>query len=98
VSLRDGRDHQHGDRFRVRGPAPRTINLSATLNPTNHLNLALVSQRWVNVADAAQVEQLFISRLARGAPVHAACSFGIARCVSTRDPASHRSDNGARGR
>jgi hypothetical protein len=44
-----------------------TVNVSAMLNPTNHLNLMLTEdQSWVNVDDAAGVSrQLFIARVSR---------------------------------
>jgi hypothetical protein len=44
-----------------------TLNASAMLNPTNHLNLMLTQdQSWVNVDDAAGVSrQLFIARVSR---------------------------------
>jgi len=44
-----------------------TLNLSATLNPTNHLNLQLnQDQSWVNVNDArGETRQLFIARVSR---------------------------------
>src|SRR3954470_8696487 len=44
-----------------------TLNASAMLNPTNHLNLMLTQdQSWVNVDDAAGVSrQLFVARVSR---------------------------------
>jgi len=44
-----------------------TINLSARLNPTQHVDLSLVqNQRWLNVDDAAGLSQrLFIARVSR---------------------------------
>jgi Domain of unknown function (DUF5916) len=70
-----------------------TINLSATLDPTNHLNLQFVqNQQWVNVDDAARVSRrLFIARVSRvrGTYTFTARLFAraIAQYVSTdRDP------------
>jgi hypothetical protein len=66
-----------------------TINLQATFDPTNHLNLQLVqNQRWVNVDDTAGVSRrLFIARVsrARGTYTFTARLFarGIAQYVST---------------
>jgi hypothetical protein len=44
-----------------------TINLAATFDPTNHLNLQFVqNQRWVNVEDLSRVSRrLFIARVSR---------------------------------
>jgi hypothetical protein len=44
-----------------------TVNLQATLNPTNHLNVDLVhNERWVNVEDPSQVSRrLFTARVSR---------------------------------
>jgi hypothetical protein len=44
-----------------------TINLAATFNPTNHLNLDLrQNQRWVNVdGPASPRQQLFVARISR---------------------------------
>jgi hypothetical protein len=71
-----------------------TVNLQATLNPTNHLNLDLVeNQRWVNVDDGSDVRRrLFIARVSR---VRATYTFtarlfarGIVQYISTTsDPA-----------
>jgi hypothetical protein len=70
-----------------------TINLDATLYPTNHLQLDLVqNQRWLNVPDAAGTYQrLFTARVSRakGTYTFNAKSFVrlIAQYVSTdRDP------------
>jgi hypothetical protein len=70
-----------------------TINLAATLDPTNHLDLQFVqNQRWVNVDDAAGVSRrLFVARVSRvrGTYTFTARLFarGIAQYVSTtRDP------------
>ena len=75
-----------------------TINLQATFDPTNHLNLQLVqNQRWVNVDDAAGVSRrLFIARVSRvrGTYTFTARLFarGIAQYVSTnRDVALYTS-------
>jgi len=76
-----------------------TINLMATFDPTNHLNLQLVqNQRWVNVDDDAGVSRrLFIARVSRvrGTYTFTARLFarGIAQYVSTnRDVALYTSD------
>jgi hypothetical protein len=76
-----------------------TINLQATLDPTNHLNLQLAqNQRWVNVEDAASVSRrLFIARVSRlrGTYTFTARLFarGIAQYVSTdRDVSLYTAD------
>jgi hypothetical protein len=70
-----------------------TLNLSATLNPTNHLNLMLTQdQSWVNVDDArGSSRQLFIARVSRVRGTYTFTSRlfvrGTAQYVSTdRDP------------
>jgi hypothetical protein len=70
-----------------------TINLGATLNPTNHLTLALVqNQQWVNVDNAAgAMQRLFIARVSRARGTYTFTSRlfvrGIAQYASTRrDP------------
>ncbi len=77
-----------------------TINLQATLNPTNHLNLDLVqNQRWVNVSPVDVSQRLFIARVSRlrGTYTFTARLFarGIVQYVSTtRDPQPlHRSSH-----
>lgn len=66
-----------------------TFNLQAALNPTNHLNVVVVqNQRWVNVADAANIgRRLFIARVSRlrGTYTFTSRLFvrGIAQYVST---------------
>ena len=69
------------------------MNVSATLNPTNHLNLLLnQDQSWVNVDDAVGASrQLFIARVSRlrGTYTFTSRMFvrGTAQYVSTnRDP------------
>jgi Domain of unknown function (DUF5916) len=71
-----------------------TINLQATLNPTNHLNVDLVqNQRWVNVDNASTASQrLFIARVSRLRSTYTFTARlfarGIVQYVSTtRDPA-----------
>jgi Domain of unknown function (DUF5916) len=73
-----------------RGP---TINLSATLRPTNHLELALVeNEQWLTVDDAAgQARRLFFARVSRVKGTYTFTSRlfarAIAQYVSTdRDP------------
>ena len=63
----DGTTGQEIDFANARPGTGSTINLQATLNPTNHLNLDLVqNQRWVNVDDPVDVSQrLFIARVSR---------------------------------
>lgn len=75
-----------------------TINVSAMLNPTNHLNLMLTQdQSWVNVDDAAGASrQLFIARVSRvrGTYTFTSRMFvrGTAQYVSTdRDPGLYTS-------
>jgi hypothetical protein len=83
-----------------------TINLSANLNPTDHLDVSLVqNHQWVNVDDAAGVRRrLFIAKVSRvrGTYTFTARLFarGIAQYVSTdRDPtlytAATRATSGA---
>jgi hypothetical protein len=74
-----------------------TVNVSAMLNPTNHLNLMLTqNQSWVNVGDAAGVtRQLFIARVSRvrGSYTFTSRMFvrATAQYVSTnRDPGLYR--------
>jgi hypothetical protein len=71
-----------------------TINLQATLNPTNHLNVVVVqNQRWVNVDDAAAIgRRLFLARVSRLRSTYTFTARlfarGIVQYVSTtRDPA-----------
>jgi Domain of unknown function (DUF5916) len=70
-----------------------TVNVSAMLNPTNHLNLMLTQdQSWVNVDDAAgESRQLFIARVSRVRGTYTFTSKlfvrGTVQYVSTdRDP------------
>jgi Domain of unknown function (DUF5916) len=70
-----------------------TVNVTAMLNPTNHLNLMLTQdQSWVNVADAlGESRQLFIARVSRVRGTYTLTSRlfvrGTAQYVSTdRDP------------
>jgi hypothetical protein len=73
-----------------------TINLNATLHPTNHLELALVqNQRWLNVPDPRAIDaarrRLFVARVSRMKSTYTftARSFArvIAQYVTTdRDP------------
>jgi hypothetical protein len=85
----NGTTGQEIDFANSRPGAGSTINLQATLDPTNHLNVVLVqNQRWVNVDDAATVSRrLFIARVSR---LRATYTFtarlfarGIAQYVST---------------
>ena len=69
------------------------VNLSATLNPTNHLELALVENvRWLNVNEGAARGRLFTARVSRGRGTYTFTARSyvrvIAQYVSTkRDPA-----------
>ena len=91
----DGTTGQEIDFANSRPGTGTTINLQATLDPTNHLNLTLVqNQRWVNVDDAASVSRrLFIARVSRVRGTYTFTSRlfarGIAQYVSTdRDRAA----------
>src|SRR5262249_6093555 len=75
-----------------------TVNLSGQLNPTDHLDLAIVqNQRWVDVdADGTGSERLFIARVSRLRSTYTFTSRlfvrGIAQYVSTdRAPALYTS-------
>jgi hypothetical protein len=63
----NGTTGQEIDFANARPGTGSTVNVSAMLNPTNHMNLMLTQdQSWVNVADAAGVNrQLFIARVSR---------------------------------
>jgi hypothetical protein len=63
----DGRTGQEIDFANSRAGTGSTINLAATLDPTNHLNVQLAqNQRWVNVDDAQGVSRrVFIARVSR---------------------------------
>jgi hypothetical protein len=63
----DGRTGQEIDFANSRAGNGSTINLAATLDPTNHLNVQLAqNQRWVNVDDAQGVSRrVFIARVSR---------------------------------
>jgi hypothetical protein len=63
----DGRTGQEIDFANSRPGTGSTINLAATFDPTNHLNVQLAqNQRWVNVDDALEVSRrLFIARVSR---------------------------------
>ena len=62
-----GTTGQEIDFANARPATGTTLNLSATLNPTNHLNLLLnQDQSWVNVDDGLGASrQLFIARVSR---------------------------------
>jgi hypothetical protein len=63
----DATTGQEIDFDNARPASGTTVNLQATVNPTNHLNVDLVqNQRWVNVSTAASPrQQLFIARISR---------------------------------
>jgi hypothetical protein len=63
----NGTTGQEIDFANARPATGTTMNVSATLNPTNHLNLLLnQDQSWVNVDDALGASrQLFIARVSR---------------------------------
>jgi uncharacterized protein DUF5916 len=85
----DGTSGQEIDFDNARPGTGSTINLQATLNPTNHLNVDLVqNQRWVNVVDPGAVSRrLFLARVSRlrGTYTFTARLFarGIVQYVST---------------
>ncbi len=85
----DGTSGQEIDFDNARPGTGSTINLQATLNPTNHLNVDLLqNQRWVNVLDPAAVSRrLFLARVSRlrGTYTFTARLFarGIVQYVST---------------
>lgn len=89
----NGTTGQEIDFANARPGTGTTLNLSATLNPTNHLNLALNQDlSWVNVDDARGTSrQLFIARVSRVRGTYTFTSRlfvrGTAQYVSTRrDP------------
>jgi hypothetical protein len=90
--LIDATTGQEIDFANARPGTGSTINLQATLNLTNHLNLDLVqNQRWVNVNPVDVSQRLFIARVSRlrGTYTFTARLFarGIVQYVSTtRDP------------
>jgi hypothetical protein len=61
-----------------------TINLSASLHPTNHLELALIQdQRWLNVAAASGgPERLFIERISRVKSTYTFTARSFARVIA----------------
>ena len=80
-----------------------TINLSARVNPTNHLDVSLVANtRWVNVDDAQrQRARLFLARVSRVRGTYTFTSRlfvrGIAQYVSTdRDRSLYTVDTAAK--
>jgi hypothetical protein len=95
-----GEDIDFDNSRRGRGP---TINLAATLRPTQHLELALVqNEQWLNVDDAAGVSRrLFNARVSRvkGTYTFTARLFvrTIAQYVATdRDPSLYSDQVDAR--
>ena len=94
----DGTTGQEIDFANSRSGTGTTINLSARINPTNHLDLALVqNQRWVNVDNTAGVSQrLFIARVSRArGPTRSrracSCAASCSTCQPIAIPASTRS-------
>jgi hypothetical protein len=85
----DGTTGEQIDFAHARRGTGTTINLSASVNPTNHLDLSLVqNQRWVNVDDAVGARRrLFIARVSRirGTYTFTSRLFvrGLAQYVST---------------
>jgi len=61
-----------------------TINLSASLQPTNHLELALIQdQRWLNVAASDRAAQrLFIERISRVKSTYTFTARSFARVIA----------------
>ncbi len=99
----NGTTGQEIDYANSRAGTGSTINLQATLNPTNHLNVVLVqNQRWVNVDDRSSVSRrLFIARVSRvrGTYTFSSRLFarGIVEYVSTdRDPSLYTFDTSAK--
>jgi hypothetical protein len=89
----DGNTGQQIDFANARPATGTTVNITATLNPTNHLNLALnQDQSWVNVADPfGASRQLFMARVSRVRSTYTFTSRmfvrGTLQYVSTtRDP------------
>jgi hypothetical protein len=86
----NGTTGQEIDFANARPGTGTTLNLSATLNPTNHLNLSLnQDQSWVNVDDAVGTSrQLFIARVSRVRGTYTFTSRlfvrGTAQYVSTK--------------
>jgi len=98
----DGTTGQEIDFVNARPGSGTTINLSARLNPTDHLDVSLVqNQRWVDVDDAVgQRQRLFISRVSRVRGTYTFTSRlfvrGIVQYVSTdRDPSLYASATSA---
>ena len=94
----DGTTGQEIDFDNGRPGTGTTLNLSAQLNPTDHLDLAIVqNQRWVNVdVDGTGSDRLFIARVSRLRSTYTFTSRlfvrGIAQYVSTdRTPALYTS-------
>src|SRR5262249_44327046 len=85
----DGTTGQEIDFANGRPATGTTVNLSGQLNPTDHLDLAIVqNQRWVDVdADGTGSERLFIARVSRLRSTYTFTSRlfvrGIAQYVST---------------
>ena len=89
----NGTTGQEIDFANARPATGSTVNVSAMINPTNHLNLMLTqNQSWVNVDDAQEASrQLFIARVSRvrGTYTFTSRMFvrGTVQYVSTdRDP------------
>jgi len=75
-----------------------TINLSATVRPGNHLEIAIVeNQQWLNVDDAAgESRRLFVARVARLKGTYTFTARLFARAIgqyvsTTRDPSLYLS-------
>ena len=98
----DGRTGQEIDFANARPGWGTTLNLSARLDPTNHLDLQVVqNQRWIDVdAPSGDRRRLFTARVSRVRSTYTFTSRlfvrGIAQYVSTtRDPALYTSDTSA---
>jgi hypothetical protein len=99
----NGTTGQEIDFANARPGTGSTVNVSAVLNPTNHLNVMLTqNQSWVNVDDAlGESRQLFIARVSRVRGTYTFTSRlfvrGTAQYVSTdRDPGLYTFSTAAR--
>jgi hypothetical protein len=99
----DGTTGREIDFGNARPGTGTTINVSARLDPTEHLDVALVqNQRWMNVdAPSGEQARLFIARVSRVRTTYTFTSRlfvrGIAQYVSTnRDPALYTVDTSAK--
>jgi uncharacterized protein DUF5916 len=99
----DGTTGQEIDFANARRGTGTTINLNATLNPTEHLDVAMVqNQRWVNVDNAVSERQrLFIARVSRVRGTYTFTSRLFVRAIAqyestNRDPRLYTLETQAR--